>query len=182
MFCFWTPTSDSIALWWSSEKAPLNRTTVLSVASGDSIVSVCPVFWLPSLFAPISMQYRVPMVTGIPGWPHLTTRSPWVIVVASHCPCLMHTHTHTFSYYFLRCHGVTSLLITALISCSNSAMCQLLAKCAPTIAQVGHFFRSCAKAKFVSPSLSHNISLVCFTSVALLVDRVPSTFVGDSRD
>lgn len=114
-------------------------TTVLSVASGDSIYSVCPVFWLPSLFAPISMQYHVPMVTGIPGWPHLTTRSPWVIAVASHCPCLMHTHTHTFSYYFLRCHGVTSLLITALISCSNSAMCQLLAKCALTIAQVGHF-------------------------------------------
>lgn len=171
-----------VMIFWEGSTKP-QGTTVLSVASGDSIVSVCPVsVGLPSLFAPISMQYHVPMVTGIPGWPHLTTRSPWVIAVASHCPCLMHTHTHTFSYYFLRCHGVTSLLIAALISCSNSAMCQLLAKCAPTIAQVGHFFFSCAKAKFVSASLSHNISLVCFTSVALWADRVPSTFVGDSRD
>lgn len=54
---------------------------------------LCPLFCPYSLFTPISMLYHVSMVTGIPGWPHLTTRSRWVIAVASHCPCLTHTHT-----------------------------------------------------------------------------------------
>lgn len=48
--------------------------------------------------------------------------------------------THTLSYYSLGCHGVTSSLITPLISCSNLATCRLLAKSIATISQLFFFF------------------------------------------
>lgn len=53
--------------------------------------------------------------------------------------------THTLSYYSLGCHGITSSLITPLISCSNLATCRLLAKSIATISQLFFFFLDLAK-------------------------------------
>lgn len=92
--------SARIARQWFSEKKTGSLFWVLLMAIFFPS-SVCPASCLPSLFARISVLYHVSMVTSLPGWPHLSTCEPWVIAMASRFP---------LSYYFLGCHGVTSLI------------------------------------------------------------------------